>query len=315
MTDTERDTSPTTRREPDDPKAPSRAWAVRFITSVKLAVGLIVYLVVASIASTLVPGWGNRFFTSIAFLAPAAAFFVNLAACSIRRFARELRRPGRRRHGPDLLHLGLMVLMAGAVISYQGKRTGTVNLAPGESATLPDGSTLTVTDFRFDRYADGRPKDWVTTLRITSGGLTVLDGFTLRVNRPLRRSGASYYQSSYGEEWQLGLRVGTDPEVVLHEGEQAKLGGTAVLFMGPENVDGSATGRAVVRVGEGEAATVVHARPGDLLGEAAVTAVRSVLTTGIQAVVDPGWPVVAAALALVALGTAVTFYQKLRGSA
>jgi hypothetical protein len=36
-----------------------------------------------------------------------------------------------------------------------------------------------------------------------------------------------------------------------------------------------------------------------------------VLTTGIQAVADPGWPVVAAALALVALGTALTFFQKL----
>ncbi len=286
---------------------------LRVLTSVKVAIALIAWLVLGGIAATVVPGLGTGFFRSPFFIAPAIAFFVNLSACSVRRFVRELRRPGRHRHGPDLLHLGLMVLVVGAVISYQGKRMGMVSLAPGESATLPDGSTLTVTDFRFDRYPDGRPKDWATTVRIERDGRTLLDGFVLRVNRPLRRSGFSYYQSSYGEAWQLGLRVGTGPDIALHEGEQATLAGMVVAFLSAEKVDGTA--RAVVRIGEGDGATVVRAAPGDTLGGALVTGVRTVLTTGIQAVADPGWPVVATALALVALGTAVTFLQKLRGAA
>lgn len=286
---------------------------LRVLTSVKVAIALIAWLVLGGIAATVVPGLGTGFFRSPFFIAPAIAFFVNLSACSVRRFVRELRRPGRHRHGPDLLHLGLMVLVVGAVISYQGKRMGMVSLAPGESATLPDGSTLTVTDFRFDRYPDGRPKDWATTVRVERDGRTLLDGFVLRVNRPLRRSGFSYYQSSYGEAWQLGLRVGTGPDIALHEGEQATLAGMVVAFLSAEKVDGTA--RAVVRIGEGDGATVVRAAPGDTLGGALVTGVRTVLTTGIQAVADPGWPVVATALALVALGTAVTFLQKLRGAA
>jgi cytochrome c biogenesis protein len=286
---------------------------LRVLTSVKVAIALIAWLVLGGIAATVLPGLGTAFFRSPFFIAPAIAFFVNLAACSVRRLVRELRRPGRHRHGPDILHLGLLVLMAGAVISYQGKRTGTVSLAPGESATLPDGSTLTVTDFRFDRYPDGRPKEWATTVRVQRDGRTLLDGFVLRVNRPLRRSGFSYYQSTYGEAWQLGLRVGSGPDVTLHEGEQAALDGTTVAFMTAEDVDGAV--RAVVRVGEGADATVVRAAPGDTLGGAVVTEVRDVLTTGIQAVADPGWPVVAAAFALVAIGTALTFIQKLREAA
>ncbi len=286
---------------------------LRVLTSVKVAIALIAWLVLGGIAATLVPALGTGFFRSPFFIAPAIAFFVNLAACSVRRLVRELRRPGRHRHGPDVLHLGLLVLMVGAVISYQGKRMGTVSLAPGESATLPDGSTLTVTDFRFDRYPDGRPKDWATTVRIERDGQTLLDGFVLRVNRPLRRSGFTYYQSSYGERWQLGLRTGTGPDITLHEGEQATLDGTVVAFMSAEAVDGFV--RAVVRVGEAEAMTVVRAGPGDTLGGAVVTGVRAVLTTGIQAVADPGWPVVAAAFALIAIGTAFTFFQKLREAA
>jgi cytochrome c biogenesis protein len=305
----------TARHGHDDPRTPAPGWVVRCITSVKLAVGLIAYLVVASAASTLVPGWGTRFFTSPAFLIPAAAFFVNLAACTIRRFVQELRRPVRRRHGPDLLHLGLMVLMVGAVVSYQGKRMGTVSLAPGESAALPDGSTLTVTDFRFDRYSDGRPKDWVSTLRVTEGGVVALEDFALRVNRPLRRAGYSYYQSSYGKEWQLALRDGTGADLVLREGEQVEVGGTAVLFMAPEAVDGTAAARAVVRIGNGNEARVLRAAAGDSLGGVEVVAVRSAPATVIEVVADPGWPVVAVALALVAVGTALTFLQKLRKAA
>jgi cytochrome c biogenesis protein len=303
---------PADHRGHDGTDTPAAGWVVRLITSVKLAVALIAYLVVASIASTLVPGWGTRFFTSIAFLLPAAAFFVNLAACTIQRFARELRRPSRRRHGPDVLHLGLMVLVVGAVISYQGKRAGTVSLAPGESATLPDGATLTVTDFRADRYPDGRPKDWVSTLRVTEGDVVALDGFALRVNRPLRRAGYSYYQSSYGEEWQLALRDGTGEETVLHEGEGAEVGGTAILFMALEKGAGTTAARAVVRIGNGSESRVQRAGAGDALGGAEVTTIRNVSTTVIEAVRDPGWPVVAAALALIAIGTALTFLQKLR---
>jgi hypothetical protein len=37
-----------------------------------------------------------------------------------------------------------------------------------------------------------------------------------------------------------------------------------------------------------------------------------ILSTGIQAVRDPGYPFVLAALVLVGLGTALTFFQKLK---
>jgi hypothetical protein len=315
MADRGHDVSPAGSRGSADHGAPSAGWAVRFLTSVKLAVGLIAYLVVMSVASTLVPGWGNRFFTSVAFLVPAVAFFANLTACSLRRFVRELRRPHRRRHGPDLLHLGLIVLLVGSAVSYRTKGTGSVTLAPGRSVNLPDGATLTVTDFRFDRYPDGRPKDWVSTLRIAEGSTVVLDGFELRVNRPLRRGRYSFYQSSYDTVWQLALRDDAGAERSLDEGERAEVGGVPVLFMSVEGADGSAAARAVIRIGEGDGARVVHVAGGDRVGTSTVAGVHAVLAAGIMAVADPGWPVVATALALIAVGTALTFFQKLREAA
>lgn len=289
------------------------ALLLRWLTSVKVAIVLIAWLVVGSVLATVFPALGAGFFRSPAFLVPGLAFFANLCACSVRRFVREVRRPGRRRHGPDLLHLGLMVLAVGAVISFTGKRMGTVSLAPGESATLPDGATLVVTDFRFDRYPDGRPKEWATTVRIERDGRVLRDGFVMRVNRPLRRGGFSYSQSSYGEAWHLSVRSGTGPDIALGEGEQATVAGTALALMAVEQADGAP--RALVRVGEGDAATVARAAVGDRVAGALVTDLRAVLTTGIQAVADPGWPVAAVALALVALGTAITFLQKLREAA
>lgn len=307
--------SPAARRGPDDPGIPPLDGFVRFITSVKLAIVLIACLVAGGIAATLVPR-GARFFTSPAFLVPAVAFFVNLAACTIRRFVHELRRPGRHRHGPDVLHLGLIILMVGSVVSYWSRGTGSITLAPGESARLPDGSTLTVTGFRFDRYPDGRPKEWVSTLRITEGDVSVVEGYELRVNRPLRHGRLSFYQSSYTEEWQLALRDDTGVERVLSEGETAEVGGAAVLFMATEDPTGSGTGRAVVRIGKGDDSRVARVAPGDPIGPSAgVADIRRVLATGILAVADPGWPVVAIALALIAAGLALTFLQKLREAA
>ena len=72
----------------------------------------------------------------------------------------------------------------------------------------------------------------------------------------------------------------------------------------------------MIQVGEGADAWVQRVAAGDPLGPSlGVIELRTVLTTGIQAVADPGWPVVAVALALVALGTALTFLQKLREAA
>jgi cytochrome c biogenesis protein ResB len=146
------------------------------LKSVRLAVGLIAYLAVTGMLATLVPQgreaelylaayprlvaemvvWSSfsRFFTSLKFLLPSALFFVNLAVCSVDRFLREIRRPEKRRHGPDVLHLGLLLLVIGAVLSFSGRQTGSVMLAglrevdiTGLEAVVDPGYPLVVAAF------------------------------------------------------------------------------------------------------------------------------------------------------------------------
>jgi len=207
----------------------------------RLAIGLIAYLAVACVLATIVPI--DRFFGSAFFILPAFLFFANLSACTVKRLVRELGKKSGRRHGPDILHVGLMLLALGGVWSFSGHRQGAVTLAPCDGVNLPDGSVMILDAFRFERYPDGRPRDWVSVVSITKEGEPVRSGVELRVNDPLRYGGLTYYQASYEER---------------------------------------ATGPV----------------PG--------------YVSVIQAVSDPGYPLVLVGLALVAIGTTWTFAQKLK---
>jgi len=303
---------------------------IAWISSMRLAIVLIAYLVATCIAATLVPqglseeaydamyprlvallvvqtGFG-RFFSSILFIIPAFLFFANLSACTVKRLVREARKKRGRRHGPDILHVGLMALVVGSVWSFSGHRQGFVTLSPGDSVNLPGGSVLHLDDFRFERYPDGRPRDWVSVVTVLEGGAPVLEKAEIRVNSPLRYSGLTFYQASYEEAPALALADPAGGEIILAQGEERVVGGTAYYFMSPE-ADGI---RAVMRVGAGAEGKTVRAGPGDGVGELEVVGLRAGLATGIEAVSDPGYPLVMVALALIALGTAWTFAQKLK---
>lgn len=303
---------------------------IAWITSMRLAIGLIAYLAITCILATLVPqgladdeyramypkivaqlvvqtGFGG-FFGSILFIIPAFLFFANLSACTVKRFVRELRKKAGRRHGPDILHVGLMALVIGSVWSFSGHQQGSVTLAPGDGVNLPDGAVLHLDDFRFERYPDGRPRDWVSVVSLLKDGKAIKEGVELRVNKPLRYADLTFYQASYEEVPSLALVDPSGTEVVLAQGEERVIGDTAYFFMAPD-ADGR---QAVIRVGEGADGKTVKVGPGEAAGDLKVGGLRAQLATGIEAVSDPGYPLVLVALALIAVGTTWTFAQKLK---
>ena len=296
----------------------------------RLAIGLITYLAVTCILATLVPqgladeeyqamypkivsmlviqtGFGS-FFGSILFIIPSFLFFANLSACTVKRFVRELRKKSKRRHGPDILHIGLMALVIGSIWSFSGHQQGSVTMAPGDGVNLPDGALLHLDDFRFERYDDGRPKDWVSVVTISKDGAIVKDKVEVRVNSPLRYGDLTFYQASYEEVPSLVLGDSAGTELVLAQGEERVIDDIAYLFMAPD----ADAKRAVIRVGSGAEGKTIKASPGDMVGSLKVTGIRAQLATGLEAVTDPGFPLVLAALALIALGTTWTFAQKLK---
>ena len=139
----------------------------------------------------------DRFFISPIFLFLVIIFFINLLTCSLKRFYRQLKKRQNRKFGPDIIHLGLLVLIIGSVISLYTRQEGVIFMQAGDSMLLPSGRYLNMENFVFERYDDGRPKDWISRLNISSTPDSRGSIFELQVNNPLRIDDLVIYQSGY----------------------------------------------------------------------------------------------------------------------
>jgi len=319
-----------------------RIW--RAVTSLWLAVTLLAVLALGCVLATIVPqglmaedyagryprllahlvtGTGlSHYFTSWLFLVPGIAFSLNLLACTVRRFSREARKRAGRRHGPDLLHLGLLMLVVGSLVSFSRRQEGSIMLRVGDTVELPGSEILALRDFTEERYEDGRPKEWTSVVDVTRGGEPVMVGRAIRVNAPLRVGSLTIYQASYGSVPEVELRGDDGAVAVLAEGDAHRVGDLDVAFMAVES-DGAAPSRALLRVtgaspGAGTssgAGALVRVGPEGADVDGLLAVFRLAPAAGLEAVADPGFPVVLVGLVLVAAGSALTFARKLREAA
>jgi cytochrome c biogenesis protein len=136
------------------------------------------------------------------------------------------------RFGSDVVHLGLLVILAGGLTSALSGKRAPVALREGETAAVP-GAAFSVRLDRFDTeyYPQGGVKDWKSTVTLVEGGAPVLTR-VIEVNHPLTYRGFALYQSSYGRDWQrptieLEVRKRDDASflrtVTLGVGEKAPL--------------------------------------------------------------------------------------------
>ena len=302
----------------------------RFFKSVRLAVVLLLVITAFSILATLIPQGQDQafyfrnyppllarlitslgfasFFKSWLFLIPCFLFLVNLAVCTVDRIAGRLKRQARKRYGPDLIHLGLLLLIVGALLSTWGRREGSFYLGRGDSIDLPLGYRLTLLDYVDERYEDGRPRDWVSTVEASREGRVVAASFPIEVNRPLRLRGLKIYQSSFKREdtaWLRDPRGGQAELTPMRDGQYFEWEEGILYFAGIQE------GRAVFQRWQGH--TVVEELPraaSQTIGPYTIAELSSRELTGLKAVKDPGFLPVLAALVLVAAGLAFTFMQK-----
>jgi len=305
------------------------------LRSVKLAVGLLLYLTVGGVLATLIPQGldqsyyqghypkllaefilqtrFDRFFTSLLFLFPSLLFILNLAACSVHRFVRELKKVrGPKRFGPDILHFGLILLSVGAVVSFSSRQEGFVELSVGDKIEIPGGFLLSLVDFQYLTYADGRPKDWISTVKVTKGNETVRERFDIRVNHPLSVGSVTLYQVSHGSQLQLVLEERSGKTLTLTQGERITRGDAALFFMAPDDKTGEGANRkAIIHRVTPAGSSVIRAGVGDKVGDLAVKSIQQTDITGIEAVSDPGLLPVFAAFIIITIGLALTFFQKI----
>jgi len=191
---------------------------LRFFRSIRLALILIAYLVVTSIVASLIPQGRDsafyahefspvlarlitvlsldNFFRSLLFLVPAALFFVNLTVCTVYRLATRIKRKARLRLGPDIIHIGLIILMLAGIVTLFGRREGSVYLAPGDSVKIPGGYELVLNSFTYEVYRDGRPKEWVSDVEFGKS-VSKARKYRIKVNKPLKAGTLNIFQYSY----------------------------------------------------------------------------------------------------------------------
>ena len=228
----------------------------RFFKSIKLAIVLFSIIAALSAFSTLVPQGReaqfyfdsyspiiarlivgtnfHNFFRSILFLLLTGLFFINIAVCTVGRVVRRARSSLQKRFGPDLIHIGILLLMIGGLVSMLGKREGYVFLTNGEYAKLPDGYYILLNSFTCTAYPDGRPKDYVSSVEISKDGQKLKE-YDIRVNKPLKIGDMKIFQDSYSSTSSVILRDNMEESYVLHQDEGFRAGGTVYLYLGAEN--------------------------------------------------------------------------------
>jgi hypothetical protein len=323
--------------------AGTRSWGIvrrvnavyRFFKSTRLAVVLILLIVVLSLVATLVPQGGDdawyqaryapilfalirvfgykAFFTSLTFLIPVLLFTVNLAVCTVNRFVVRARAGARRRYGPDLLHVGLLVLIAGGIVTAQFRHEKTWQLSAGDDVALTSTYSLHLVSFQFLKYDNGSPKDWISTVSVSRGGSPTMASYAIAVNHPLRLPGLTVYQSSWENEGTLDVTQPDGTAVTATTGQGFQDGDSFWYFSDVQ--ENSGVTQAVFDEYKGDVrASTRSVGPGDTIGPFTVRAVASRLVTGLKGVEDPGYAPFLVALVMILAGLALTFIQK-RGEA
>ncbi len=319
----------------------------KLFKSIKLALVLIGYLVATSILASFIPQGKqvsyyahefpsfiyriimelgiDNFFRSFLFIIPLGIFFLNLSVCTIDRIITRIRHRALVRPGPDIIHLGLLILMIAGVITLFERREGFIYLAPGDTVDLPNGYTLALKSFAFASYTDGRPKKWTSEVVLTRKGKEK-NVHSIEVNKPLKTGAYNIFQYSYKDLSTVTLTDTSGNITSLYPGETLTSGNSVFKFV-RVSTDPSGLITVVKETGSSESesndllavflemqgknkGTYKLLKTGKTIGSFTVSDLYPHLETGLNVVDDPGFMPVIIALILIGLGLSVTLIQK-----
>jgi cytochrome c biogenesis protein ResB len=221
---------------------------VRRLASLKLAVVLLVLLLVALSAGTIIESQrgaeaaGRLVYRSFWLIGLEALFAVNVLAAVVNLFPW-----GRPRIGFVTTHGALIVILLGALTSWAFKQEGQLPLWEGEQAssiTDVDGAgnvlsrtslpfSIKLTKFTLDRYPGiGMPSGFRSDVEVIEGGRS--RPAAIWMNHELTVSGWKLFQSSYrieGDRRETILSVSSDPgQPIVFFGYLALLVGMCIVM-------------------------------------------------------------------------------------
>ena len=300
------------------------------LRSMRLALILIAIIVVLAVIATLIPQGRDlsyyeqeypagisavirslhldAFYTSVIFLVPCALFFINLALCTFDRIFTRFRRHSPLRIGPDLIHIGILCIMIFGILSFYLHKEGYAELREQESLTLPNGKEVVLTAFEFFTYEDGRPKDWISHVRVLDDGGTIKEA-RIEVNHPLKVDSYKIFQNSYRYTPAVTLKAASGEFYRLDPGDTAHHNSRVYAFTGFEyNHDESMTVQ-IERLDVNPVERWILTQ-GDRFGEMTVDEVTVIVSSGLQVVQDPMELYILIAFAILLTGLSVAFIQK-----
>jgi cytochrome c biogenesis protein len=251
----------------------------------------------------------ENLFRSPLFLLPVLLFTINLGTCTVDRLVRRARYKARKRYGPDLVHIGLLVLVAAGLVTSITREERTWQLAAGEEAPISAAYVVHLESLELQKYDDGRPRDWISTVSVTSMRQKVIDSFAIHVNHPLRLSGITVYQSSWVTQGVIDvLQPGGAPGSAT-AGEGFTEGDSFWYFADVKQVRDQ--WRALFEQYKGKSLVATRLLgPGDTVGPFIVERVSVRNVTGLKTVSDSGLAPFLVAAVLILVGLGLTWLQK-----
>jgi cytochrome c biogenesis protein len=134
--------------------------------------------------------------------------------------------------GSDVVHFGLLVILAGGIVSGLGGFKESLSLSEGVPVPVPGGRfEVNLEKFETEYYPDGSVRDWKSTLTVLETGRPVLTK-VVEVNHPLSYKGWNFYQSAYGWNWEsaiLEIRAKKKSDPSFSKSLRLRIGETAAL--------------------------------------------------------------------------------------
>lgn len=136
--------------------------------------------------------------------------------------------------GADFVHIGILIILAGGIISGAGGFRKDLTFTEGDIRGIPGAEfKLRLDKFETEYYPNGMVKDWKSTLTVIENEKPILSK-VIEVNHPLSYKGFVFYQSSYGWNWTntsvgIWVRKRKDPsflrKIDVTVGERVRLEG------------------------------------------------------------------------------------------
>ncbi len=224
------------------------------------------------------------------------------------------------RAGPPIVHIGLVLLMIGAILGSLGGNRLEQFIAPGNSFELINKEginqlELVLENFQIDRDTAGRPEQFRSTIKVLEAGREQTQIKEVSVNHPLRIRGMTIYQADWSLE-AITLQLGTNKPLQLPLTNFPELGEQIWGLVLPTNAEGTkrilitlSNERGPVQIFDENGKLLASLRPGgksETIKGIPLKVIDVLTASGLLLKHDPGVPLVYTSFAITLIGGALS---------